>query len=643
MVPGGVTEVVWHFAGYLKIMDDIARDRIVYDESAFQNLQDDYVTPRPSYDYKPGLDVFDSHGLRVPELALFDELYATRILSIKSSSPSRPDAEFDPSGGLAGLPPPSGSGGGGGGSPDYHITVRYQDGGEQSQIEIHQYNIMSDNDILVPGGGTAIASEAEHLTVHAEALLQEMADAANEEIPAEWWFPQNGTGVVEFLNAHDQDWAANDDGTPGAHSVEPGYYLNGELQIPAPEPPYLTPVESEPAPDLGNGIGQWAEIGNNTSFNAALIVDLSESGRSMIVMGDYYSTNAIFQTNSTIDNDDIVAAGGDAVPAVTGDNTADNIADFVEHPGIYDGLPAYFAGMNWQVDVVEGDYYSIHTIVQFNYLLDNDVIVQESADNHYELYTGGNQLGNLAEVFDGTIHYDLIIVEGAYHGMNVIFQNNILLNDDQIMQLAEGSGSSQSVVSGQNELTNAATIEIYGSKNFLPMDDDLNSLVTAVGSGQTYLDPAYGTFIDGSGGTFNVLYIKGDYYDVNAIWQTNVTSDVNVFIQMLDAPSEDGLALHPDDDGTQSVTSGGNSLSNDAVIVDVGATNTYVNGEVYGDTILVQANLLPTDTDQALRSDMQELVPELIAFVDDAQDETQVVQPAANSSVHEDPMASVMQ
>jgi hypothetical protein len=641
MVPGGVTEVVWHFAGYLKIMDDIARDRIVYDESAFLNLQDDYVTPRPSYDYKPSLDDFNSHGLRVPELAFFDELHATRILPIKSSSTSRPDVDFDPSGGLRGLPLYSGAGGGGGGSPDYHITVKYRDGGQQSQVEIHQYNIMSDNDILVRGDGTTITSEAEHLTGHAEALLQEMADAANEEIPAEWWFPQNGTGVVEFLNAHDEVWAAND-GAPGAHSVEPGYYLNGEIQIPAPEPPYKTPVESEPAADYGNGIGQWAEIGNNTSFNAALIVDLSESGRSMIVMGDYYSTNAIFQTNSTMDNDDVVAAGGDAVPAVTGDNIADNVAAFVQHPGIYDGLPAYFAGMNWQVDVVEGDYYSIHTIVQFNYLLDNDVIVQESADNHYELYAGGNQLGNLAEVFDGTIHYDLIIVEGAYHGMNVIYQNNILLNDDQIRQLAEGAGTSQSVVSGKNELSNAATIETYGDDKFLPMDDDLNSLVTAVGSGEAFLDPSYGNFIDGSGGTFNVLYIKGDYYDVNAIWQTNVTSDVNVFIQMLDAPSEEGLALHPDDTGTQSVTSGGNSLSNDAVIVDVGATNTYVYGEVYGDTILVQADLLPTDTDQALRSDMQELVPELIAFVDDAQDETPVVQPAASSSVHEDPMASVM-
>jgi len=643
MVPGGVTEVIWHFAGYLQIINDIARDRIAYDESAFRNLQDDYVTPRPSYDHRPDLDNFDSHGPRVPELAPFDELHATRILPIKSLSPRPPDLDFDPSGGLPGLPLRGGGGGGGGGSPDHSIKVQYQEGGQQSQVEIHQYNIMSDNDLLVPGCGTTITSEAAQLTVDAEALLQQMADGANEQIPTEWWFPQNGTGVVEFLTTHDQELAAND-GAPDAHSVEPGYYLNGVLQTPAPEPPYQTPAEPPaPAPDFGNGIGQWAEVGNNTSFNAALIVDLSESGRSMIVMGDYFKTNAIFQTNSTMDHDQVEAAGGNATPAAMGNNIADNIADFVQHPGIYDGLPVTFAGPNWQVDVVNGDYYSIHTIVQLNYLLDNDVIVQDSADNHYEVYAGGNQLGNLAEVFDGTIHYDLIIVAGAYHGMNVIFQNNILLNDDEIRQLAEGAGTSQSVVSGENELTNAATIENYGDDNFLPMDDDLNNLVTAVGNGLGFLDPSYGTFVDGSGGVFNVLYIKGDYYDVNVIWQTNVTSDVNVIIQLLDAPSEDGLALHPDDTGTQSVTSGSNSLSNDAVIVDVGATNTYVNGELYGDTILVQADLLPSGTDQALTGDMQELVSELIAFVNEAQDETPVAQPAASSSVQEDPMASVMQ
>ena len=644
MVPGGITEVSWHFAGYLQIINDIARDRIGYDESAFRNLQDDYITLRPNYESKPVLDELDSHGLRAPEISLSDELHKSHLLPIKSLSPALPDPdlEVDPSGGLARLFAPRGGGGGGGGH-EFKITVQYENDGDQALVDIRQRNVMSDDDQLIVTtdcSDTAIfTTQTNLLADHAEATLQRMADGANNEIPEEWAFPQNGTGVTEFIKAHDEDLASRD-GEPGAHSVEPGYYLNGVLQVPAPDPPPVP--EPTPAPDLGHNLGQWAEAGGNESWNAALIVDLSESGRSMIVMGDYFKTDAIFQTNSTMDRDHIDATGGQALETVTGDNRADNIADFVHNPGIYDSLLATFAGPRWNVDVVEGDYYNIHTIVQFNYLIDNDVVVQRSADTHYEVHSGENELGNLAEVFGGRIEYDLIVVLGSYHGMNVIFQNNILLNNDDIKLLTAGTDPSQSVVSGQNELTNTATIETLGDDNFDSMNDDLNNLVTALGGGSTVLDPVYGTYIDGSGGVFNVLYVKGDYYDVNAIWQTNVTSDINLIIQLLETPSEGASVLHPDSAETQSVTTGKNSLSNDAAIVDVGATNTYVNGEVYGDTILVQANLLPEDGNHTLARDMNALVTELIAFVNESQDETPATQPVGSMWIQEDPIASVM-
>ena len=653
MVPGGVTEVVWHFAGYLQIINDIARDRIDYDQSAFRSLQDDYVTPRPNYESNPDFDPLESLGLRTPELALFDELHNPRILPIKSLSPPppQPDLDFDGPDGLSRFLQPRGAGGGGGGI-EYKITVQYQEGGQQTQLEIKQHNFMLDNDnLLVMAHGDSLAcdcdtalitAQSDMIAEHSQAILDKMANEANDQIPKEWWIPQNGTGVTEFVTAHNEDQVSQE-GVPGAHSVQPGYYLNGVLQDPAPLPPDQTPAPvPETAPDLGDGLGQWAEAGANDSWNASLIVDLSESGRSMIVMGDYFHTNAIFQTNSIMDRDHIEMAGGDALPAVKGENQTDNIADFVQHPGIYADLKATFAGPQWNVDVVEGNYYSVHTIVQMNYLSDNDIVVQKSADSHYELYSGGNEQGNLTEVFDGSIHYDLIIVAGAYHGMNVIFQNNILLNNDYIKMFANDTDPSQSAVSGQNELTNTATIENYGDDNFKPMNENLESLVSAMADGVTSLDPSYGKFIDGSGGVFNVLYVKGDYYDVNAIWQTNVITDVNIVMQFLDPASAAALARDADGAETQSVTSGKDLLTNDAAIIDVGATNTYVNGEVYGDTILVQANLMPTDKDHALTQDVHALVPELIAFVNESQDETPVVQAVVMTPAYEDPVGSVM-
>jgi hypothetical protein len=642
MVPGGITEVVWHFAGYLKIFDDIARDRLAYDPSAYHAQQDDYVIPRSFYEYKPDLDEPDSRATPMPATLPFEELRDAHLRPIKLLAEHELEPDFDHGLRIPRLPMSLPSAGGGGGT-DFNITIRYGNDSGQTQIDIHQINVMSDDDLLVIKPDSApLPVEISLIAVHSEDALYRMADEANGQIPEDWWISKNSTDATEFLKTHDES-LANGDGSPNPHSVEPGYYLNGVLQDPAPEPPdhATPPAEEEEKPDFGDGLGQWAMLGGNDSLNAALIVDLTESGRTMIVMGDYFKTNAILQTNSLMDSGNVSMAGGHEIPALPGANVTDNTADFVQHAGIYEGLPAGFAGPNWHIDVVEGDYYDIHTVVQFNYLSDNDVIVQQSSDSHYEIYGGQNEQGNYAEAFTGDIHYDLIIVAGAYHGMNVIFQNNVLLNQDQIKMIVDGIEAAQSAVTGQNELNNIATIENYGDDNFKPMDDNVNGIVTAVGNGVTALDPIYGTYIDGSGGTFDVLYVKGDYYDLNAIWQTNVTSDVDVLAQLMDAPSPAAAAYYGEGEATQSANTGQNLLTNDAAIVDVGATNTYVNGQVYGDTILVQANLVPTDPDHALSQDTNALVPELIAFVNDVQDETPAIQPVVTPHVHDDPIASV--
>jgi hypothetical protein len=638
MIPGGLTETIWHFAGHFQIIHDIARDRIDYDPSAYLNRSEDYTTPRPAYDYAPDIDDLDAHRLPVPPLVPLDELKFAQFPFGRVRPASESGDEFDPVWGRLGPPlRGGGGGGGGGGGADHTIAVTYAPGGQQTQLEIHQYNLANDNDVLLQGYGATppIASDIAQLSTHADAVIQAMASDANNVIPNEWWFPHTGQGVVEFVQTAD---AAND-GTPSSHSVEPGYYLNGELQVPAPDPP-LPPLALYEHPDLGNGAGQWAVTGANTNFNAALIVDLTESGQTMIVMGDYFSTNAIFQTNSLIDHDQVEVSGGAQPVSTSGNNTTDNIADFIQHPGLYATIPAHFGGWEWHVDVATGDYYSVHTVTQTNFLMDNDVVTQSQSDAHYEAIAGANGQINLTEVFDGDIHYDLIIVAGAYHGMNVIFQNNILLDNDQIQQIADGFTSSHAADSGDNQLVNAATIESFGGDKFLPVDDHMQGLVDAIAGGLSSLDPSYGSILAGPDGVINVLYVTGDYYDVNAIWQTNVTSDVDVILQLLE-PSTDVASTDPHAPATQSLSSGANNLTNEAAIVDVAATKTYVNGDVYADTILVQANLLPNDLDKAVNGDTETLITELVAFVDDAQSEAPAAQPLA-SQPHDDAVANVM-
>ena len=646
MASASFVEIISHFAGYLQIFQDIARDRIEYDETLAPHRSDDYTTLRPNYDHPFTPDDMDTPRGPAPDLMPDDPIHLGRVHPIKALSDLlEPDLDFFPHSRLPSIMLPMSLSSGGGGGVDHHIKVTYQPGDGQSEVEVHQHNIMFNDAIMLPADAVL---PADGLTVRldadAMATLQRMADDANAHIPNDWWIPQTGTAATDFLTAHDAAWVDRG-GTPDAHSVQPGYYLNGVLQEPAPPAPDLTPLAAAATlPDTGHGLGQWAVLGSNDSTNAALIVDLTHSARTMVVMGDYFKTDAMFQTNTTINHDHVSLSGGLGTPSVTtGSDVANNIADFVQHPGIYSTIPVTYAGPNWSVDVVNGDYYNVHSVVQDNYLFHNDVITQTSADTHYDLVGGYNQLGNLAQIFDGSIHYDLIVVQGAYHGMNVIFQNNMLLNNDQIKMAADGADPSQSVSAGQNNLLNEGTIENYGGTSFSPLTADAKTIDGLLSGGATSLDPNLGNAIAGNGGTFHVLYITGNYYDINAIWQNNVTDDVNVIYQLQNQPSAGAMSYHPDGTVTQSVSTGNDRLANDAAIIDVNPDHAYVNGHTYTDSILVQANLLPTHQDNAVNADIHALVPELIAFVNDSQDAAHSAPTTTVPAVaHNDPMASML-
>ncbi|NOJ45316.1 hypothetical protein [Bradyrhizobium archetypum] len=639
MASASVVEIISHFAGYFRIFHDIARDRVEFDESLAPRPSDDYTTLRPNYSYRVAPDDMETAAGPVPELMPDDPIHFVRGRPLKLlHGPQDDDFDFFPRSQAPNGPLPKPPGGGGGGGAEHHVRVKYQEGGEQTQLTVHQYNFMHDDDVNLPADALVVAPLIAHLNGDAMAVVEQLAADANAEIPADWQMPQTDGGATDFLIAHDAAWAARG-GTPDANSVIPGYYVNGELQ----QRPAESTAPVEKLPDTGDGIGQWASMGGNLSVNGALIVDIGEAARTMLVMGDYFKTNAIFQTNIIVDNDEVSVSGGSRAPSLTSDNAnvATNIADFAQNPSIYDGFAARMAGPNWVIDVVDGDYYSVHAVAQVNCLSDNDVAMQVSS-SHYNLVGGHNQQGNLSLIYDGSIQYDLIIIKGGYHGLNVIFQNNILLDDDNIAMAADGVEPFQSASSGGNSLSNEAAVANYGGDTFDEMPGNLELIQSLIAAGLTSLDPELASALIGHGGPLKVLYITGDYYDINAIWQTNITSDVDVMYQLQNQPLADLMALDPDGAVTQLVTTGGNELANDAAIVDLNPDATYVEGQIYTDSILVQANLVPTASDSDVNADANALVTELIAFVDDAQDTTSPPPAAIVNSVQADPMASVL-
>jgi hypothetical protein len=642
MASASFVEIISHFAGYLQIFHDIARDRIQYDDSLAPRPTGDYTTLRPNYDYRIVPDDMDTAAGPVPELMSDDPIHFARGRPLKLlHGPQDDDFDFFPRSPGPGLALPKPVGGGGGGGAEHHVRVQYGDGGAETQLTVHQYNFMHDDDANLSADAlVAVEPLIARLNSDAMAAIEQLAADANAQIPVDWQMPKTDGGATDFLIARDAAWA-DGGGTPDPHSVTSGYYVNGELQErPTEETP---PAEPPELPDTGDGIGQWASLGGNFSINAALIVDLGEAARTMVVMGDYFKTDAIFQTNTTVDHGRISVSGGDHAQSSASDqNVATNIADFLQNPSIYAGFPAQFAGPNWTVDVVDGDFYSVHAVAQVNYLSDNDVATQVSSSSHYNLVGGYNTQGNLAQILDGSVEYDLIIIKGSYHGLNVIFQNNILLNNDKIVMSADGADPSQSASSGDNSLLNEAAVANYGGDTFDDLPENLELIQSLLAAGLTTLDPELAGVLVGHGGPLKVLYITGDYYDINAVWQTNITSDADVMYQLQNQPLADLMALDPDGAVTQSVTAGGNELTNDAAIVDVNPDATYVKGEIYTDSILVQANLVPTGSDHAVDGDTDALVTELIAFVDDHAQDTASQPAAIVNSVQSDPMASVL-
>jgi hypothetical protein len=136
-------------------------------------------------------------------------------------------------------------------------------------------------------------------------------------------------------------------------------------------------------------------------------------------------------------------------------------------------------------------------------------------------------------------------------------------------------------------------------------------------------------------GNINVLVVTGNLYDVNYICQTNVMSNSNV-VQL------NGSATAPAG-ATQTVSTGNDVTVNAATIVDGGsATSPYLQGNYYNDMILLQTNILgnaPGVTGQ----NPSQLVPELVAFLDNNQGpEISIAVAASNTQQHHDGVAGVL-
>lgn len=663
MVPGGITESISYFMGYIHLVDDTARAREIYDGAYGPRPQEEFAPGRPTPGLAHDIVDLDSAPIRVtlsdaafekfPEIATLDPasfgqpvaptapFFLPRILPRILAPGGASDIADEIVARKAAMiqrPAPG----------EFEITITYGSTGPVI-ARADQFNWLIDNDQVGPVSHEEIAQLH---PINVPQALDAMLDSVHAKIGSSAPPPVEGGSqpLVDLIKAHHDAIKAGADPLIGSDAaldvvvaVQPNVvYIDGVAQ-PAGTAHVVLELPDPPRPHDPNldKAGLSLQAGANTSLNAATILDANEGNKAMIVLGDVFRTNAIIQANVYQDDDHVEVAGAETVrDLVTGENLASNLAEFIVNDPAFAIMGKLFLSLRYHVDMVEGDLFDVSVLTQRNLLSDNDVTVQSHFESYYELRTGENQQINLSSLLTWG-DYDLIIIGGDYHAANWIFQMNVLLDDDWLQIASDRpDAAAQTISSGENTLQNDATIETIGGHGFQPLTDDVLKLIQGLENG--HLDPMIGFQIPGGlDGEVNVLFITGDYYDFNIISQVNVVADVDAAMQIL------GVGDHEKADAIQTALTGGNTLLNQATIVDMGTVTDYqfAGGDIYEDAILIQTNIISGEDEADLVEirDTETLVSEVIAFTSDDTGETdQPVPPSSTTSSVDDGVGSML-
>jgi hypothetical protein len=178
----------------------------------------------------------------------------------------------------------------------------------------------------------------------------------------------------------------------------------------------------------------------------------------------------------------------------------------------------------------------------------------------------------------------------------------------------DANASGAQVETGGNLLWNLAAIQNVGEADrFAAMPDYMNDVVKNIEDRDASMpeglshDPNFAGYAG-----LNVLYITGNFYDVNVVKQVNIVGDADLVNKVASSVSQDNQ------DAAMKIDTGNNAVVNIADIVDYDSFGhtTYVAGNVYSDAILIQGGLVDHDRQDPTQP-TDKLANEAIAFLDD--------------------------
>src|SRR5262249_9021450 len=131
----------------------------------------------------------------------------------------------------------------------------------------------------------------------------------------------------------------------------------------------------------------------------------------------------------------------------------------------------------WSVDVINGSFYDVKCMSQTNFISDNDTVSQTESIGLSFVMAGSNDQINSIDFTTLSSQYDLIVIEGSYHRLDMISQTNVVLDVNHVWQDGPGPGAAdQSIAGGDNTLLNDASITYIGSTGSQAVTDGMIEL-----------------------------------------------------------------------------------------------------------------------------------------------------------------------
>ncbi|UYV39113.1 hypothetical protein N4R57_08970 [Rhodobacteraceae bacterium D3-12] len=608
------TEVIAHFIGLFELNSESVRLRFEYNKwlaklmpdpefGALLNITVNVSAPYSLNDFNPGIRVpatdvdlsiaeagfamsfspFLFGGPLMPLLAHF----GTAVSAGVSTPTAGADSVFI-------LPPPSSL-----------ATISLQS------------NVMSDQDIVATWnsgidqlGSDAFMPALLGLASHAFSLTP----LSVPDLPAsEAAIAESGFGIVTAISdLRSPDTTISAEGEDVYMALGDDTYgltVNGEAADIAPtlqsESKFFSDTQANATASATDEVSfHEVSTGGNLLINDAVITTNWLDAPVFVVLGDYVTGNAIVQRNSWNDVDTINGVVSDLQSATEGVNVSQTeLLNVGAEPVAGTPGPSVVA-----MTTITGNLVNFNHIQQVNFGIDCDYASVEFSASETFIETGGNILYNMFDILALGFHYDLIVVGGNMTDVNFVTQTNVLLDADAVSFSGVFDGT---VETSDNVLFNHTSINEFGVNTAEAVTTEYADAAQTIAGGSTNLDAGIQSNPDFIGDSvLSVLYVAGDFTDLQIIDQVNVLAD----------PDQVGVTVGTQQataGATVSVSTGANELINTATINDLGIDSTvYVGGETYSDALLYQAEFI-SEADPLMALAPTDLVSEAVLFLAD--------------------------